>query len=372
MTGKSYLQTRNFSGLPLQKYQYRKTYNLISPAIEIAYRLRRKPNPFAGNIFFGLGPEQPRLLHFFNTINFGRTPWVVSFSDFVPRWRINTEQLEPAGMRRLAGSACKQLITLSQCSYESQQRLMEPYTDLRDQITAKMRIMHPAQALLVQDYAEKRLDESALVMTIVGGDFFRKGGMEILRAFDVLTRQNYDLRLNIVSSLAYGDYASRATREAYDEALGLIERYSDRIVHYQYLDNDRVLDLFRQSHIGLLPTYDDTYGYSALEAQAAGCPVISSDIRVMPEINSSQYGWIIPVPKDEWGQGFLTTAVQRQRFSAILVDGLIETIKDAVEHPDKIRNKGERCLERIRCHHSPERNAAELEALYDRILSGAL
>ena len=39
------------------------------------------------------------------------------------------------------------------------------------------------------------------------------------------------------------------------------------------------------SHIGLLPTYNDSYGYSVIEFFSYGCPVITTNILALPEIN---------------------------------------------------------------------------------------
>ena len=56
------------------------------------------------------------------------------------------------------------------------------------------------------------------------------------------------------------------------------------------LTNNETLELMKKSHIGLLPTYADTYGYSVLEFQAAGCPVITTNVRALPEINNNNLG----------------------------------------------------------------------------------
>ncbi len=66
------------------------------------------------------------------------------------------------------------------------------------------------------------------------------------------------------------------------------------------MPNQQVLELLKTCDVGLLPTYADTYGFSALEAQSAACPVISTDVRALPEINNTEVGWLINVPKMNW------------------------------------------------------------------------
>jgi glycosyltransferase involved in cell wall biosynthesis len=371
-TGFDYLQKRNFADLPLRKYRYQNVHNYLSPFLALYHRLRGRANPYAGNLHYDPGFSRCELLHFFNTISLGRIPWVVSFSDFVPRWRIHTRQLEETGVRLLAGPHCKQLIALSQCNFDNQRRYLEQFPAYRERIAAKMRIMPPAQPALIQDYADKPLADDALTLTLVGGDFFRKGGKEILRAVAALLQEGYALRLNIVSPLNYGDYASRSTKADRLEAERIIAAHPRQIKLYRRLPNAAVLELFKRTHVGLLPTYDDTYGYSVLEAQAAGCPVITTDIRVMPEINGEPYGWLIETPRDAWGKAVLHTPAERERFSRLVTDGLYAALKAIADVPDLVRVKGESALARIRCFHSPQKNAMELEDLYDAIAEGKL
>jgi len=371
-TGFDYKQRRNFTDLPLQKYRYRRVYNYLSPFMRLYYGLRHRHHPLAGNLYADLGLNQCDLHHFFFTVSMGPVPWVVSFSDVVPRWIINTENKIGFGLRLLAGEYCKQLIALSENCYQNQLRFLARYPRWRDLIVSKLRVMPPAQPLLIRDYADKALDANALTLTLVGEDFFRKGGKEVLRAVTALLQEGYALRLNIVSTLNYGDYASRSTKADRLEAERIISAYPRQIKLYRRLPNEVVLELFKGTHVGLLPTYDDAYGYSVLEAQAAGCPVITTDVRVMPEINGEPYGWLIETPRGEWGTAVLDTSADRERFSRMVTDGLYATLKAIADAPDLVRARGVSAMERIRCFHNPQKNAMELERLYDAILNGEL
>ena len=141
------------------------------------------------------------------------------------------------------------------------------------------------------------------------------------------------------------------------------------IKYYKTLPNNKVLELLKNSHIGLLPTYADTYGYSVLEAQAAGCPVISTNIRALPEINNNEAGWIIEVPKDKNGNAILKTPEDRKELSSIIEQELYRIIKDEIiPNPEIIKKKGEKALQRIRQHHNPNDKAQFLENLYKKCL----
>ncbi|MFH4294310.1 glycosyltransferase, partial [Acinetobacter baumannii] len=71
---------------------------------------------------------------------------------------------------------------------------------------------------------------------------------------------------------------------------------------YSNVDNNKVIEMIREHHIGLFPTWADTFGYSVLEFQACGCPVISTDVRALSEINNNDIGWLINVDKNKYGE----------------------------------------------------------------------
>jgi len=192
------------------------------------------------------------------------------------------------------------------------------------------------------------LPKDKIVFTIVGGDFFRKGGREILSVFNALIPQCPQLYLNIVSTLNFGDYASHTTKEDYNNALRIIEKYPEHIKHYHRLPNSEVLELLKKTHVGLLPTWADSFGYSVLEAQAAGCPVITTDIRALPEINNNEIGWIIPVPKLPSKNGDIDSSVKREEFSETLKSGLENVILEIMYKPESVEGKGQAALQKVK------------------------
>jgi glycosyltransferase involved in cell wall biosynthesis len=197
---------------------------------------------------------------------------------------------------------------------------------------------------------------------------FVREDARLSRFFERLLAKDYPIKLNIVSELRIGDYASQAGEEDRRRVWRLIKKYPDSVVHFERLPAADVAALLRRTHVGLLPSYFDTYGYSVIECQAAGCPVITTDIRALPEINNAEIGWIISVPKDEWGNGRIWTEDDRAQTSDLIEEGLFETIVEISRNPEHIAEKGRMALKRIRAQHDPRTRAAELEALYDECL----
>jgi glycosyltransferase involved in cell wall biosynthesis len=359
---------RNLVNLPFNSVEITKKIGLSKVISHVHYKLRGK-SQLLGNSHWELTKKKRAVWHFFNTISFGKTPWVVTYETSLPRWETNNKKLLSYGVRTLADDTCKKLIALSECAQSIQQQfLVKQFPDFMEQIASKITVIHPPQKLLITDYAAKKLPENKLVFTLIGADFFRKGGREVLRVFDHLLQQNHALKLNIISTLQYDDYASQATEDDLKEAKRIIRKYPDAIQHYERLPNPKVLELLKESHVGLLPTYGDTYGYSVLEAQACGCPVISTDLRALPEINNDQCGWVINVPKNDWGNGVLGSAKERDRFSKIVTDALLEIMNDLISDPGQISIKGKASMNRILAAHNPEDTALKLMQIYADII----
>lgn len=130
-----------------------------------------------------------------------------------------------------------------------------------------------------------------------------------------------------------------------------------------------MLDLLKNADVGLLPTWADTYGLSVLEAQAAGCPVITTDVRALPEINNNRVGWLIRVPKDALGEAVYTTAEDREVLSQVIEAGLENIIRSIAADPSMIAVKGQAALERIRAEHDPQAYADKLRQIYHNALA---
>lgn len=255
------------------------------------------------------------MLHLFNAISVGKTPWVTTFETIIPRFQATLachhgrtcgysslvrDEKVLRGLEALSGDPCKTIIALSECNLKMQKDLLLHFPQFQAEIDRKLIRLHPPQQPIVNDYAGKQLPlEEPIHFMFVGTAFFCKGGMEILEAFrEVKEKKGYNLRLTIVSSMDLDDYATSKTEKDVLIAQAIIRKNSGWIIHYRHLPNQRVLELMKSAHVGLLPTFADTYGYSVLEFQACGCPVISTDVRALPEINNNEIGWMIKVPKN--------------------------------------------------------------------------
>lgn len=125
-------------------------------------------------------------------------------------------------------------------------------------------------------------------LLFVGGDFARKGGPLLLEAMRGGLAQQ--CRLDIVTSSALADAPGTT-------------------VHTGLGPNDpRLLALYRDADIFVLPTYADCLAVVLAEAMAAGLPIVTTNVAAQPEaVRDGESGIIIP-PGDG---ASLATAVRR-------------------------------------------------------------
>jgi len=323
--------------------------DLFDLGMRLSHKLTgRGYQPFWKGLYYNFKDQTTPCL-FFNTINLGKNPWTIYFETTLPRLGKTPKAFYDFAVKQLAKENCKEIIAISQCAYDMQiEYLKQEYPEYMDVIKPKMKVQLPPQEPLIKGYSEKKLPKDKIVFTIVGADFFRKGGKELLQVFDELIPQNPQLQLNIVSSMKYGDYATHTTVTDYDNALDIIAKFPNHIKLYNSLPNTEVLDLLKNTHVGLLPTWADSFGYSVLESQATGCPVITTDIRALPEVNNNDIGWVISVPKKENGNALIDNQAKKKIFSHILYENLSLTILDIINNPDSIKLKSINTLNAIK------------------------
>ena len=369
--------------------EYRKVYDYYS----LVNYASQKINHFArhslintfdlNNQFDDLGLNSVDIVHLFNGISYGKTPWVSNFETLLPRFKgllskynpkpetLRLDAKERRAFDALSGDACKQLIALSDCARRIQLDLLSRLKIDSRKINAKLTVLAPPQVKMVNTYDEKHLDvDGPIRFVLVGAGFFRKGGREILRVFEYFVRvHHYPIELSIISSLRMDGYAAHETEEDLRWTQEMIAKNRDWITHYSRLPNDQVLEVMKTAHVGLLPTYADTYGFSVLEFQANGVPVITTNIRALPEVNDEKTGWMIDVPHDALGEAYYQSEEQRIQLSKAIEEGLERIMHEVFTDLGSIRAKGIASLDRIERQHDPGNYAKYLMEIYQRALA---
>jgi len=332
---------------------------------KIGFKLDKQYSYFA-NTCFGIfvKGEAVKCIHFFNQISLSSSlNWISQFETALPRYKTFNTRI----IKTIADKHCKAILPLSKCAYNIALNRLTHFPKYKNEIVQKMFVLHPPQELLLNNIIDKKKNDK-LTFVFVGNDFFQKGGMELLSVFE---KFNCKLLLIIISRMNVNDFVTRSTVEHKKQALDFFVKNSSWLNFYNGLPNNEVLEIIKKSDIGLLPTKADTYGYSVLEMQAAGVPVISTNVRALPEINNNECGWLIPVSKNEIGEALYSNEQELSNLCREIENGLYSIIGDIISEYetsgiDFIRKKGQLCLERI----SKEHNPADYENFLEKIIKG--
>tara|TARA_B110000211_G_scaffold141165_1_gene161305 strand:+ start:1098 stop:2294 length:1197 start_codon:yes stop_codon:yes gene_type:complete len=322
--------------------------------------------------------EDVDLIHLFNSISYGNENWGVTFETIVPCHNkektlnflqksddeyIRTKLLKE--IKILASDKCKFIIAISNSTFEIQKKMVSFYPKYEKIILNKMHVLHPAQEVYLEQYSKPNINLGINFM-FVGSEFFCKGGIEILNVFEKIKDKYKNFSLILVGSLDRLNGRSILSKKEKERFIKIINSNKQRIKYYHQLPNKEVLKLMKNTaHVGLLPTHADTYGYSVLEFQSTGCPVISSNLRSLNEINNDDCGWLIEVPKSNLGEAFSFTPLEIENIQNIIEDQLKTFFINILEKPEIIKTKGEKSLDRIRKNHSPKEFSETLAKMYN-------
>lgn len=373
----SYLEKRNiiYSGehtkeityIPIQREKSTLVSRLISRNVPCSDVMKNMQEFY----YCSLGRKTYDLIHCYHgTCAVPDMPWVSTAENVMPRiLGIEKEGLAAAAWKRynyelLAGKYCKALFFLCRNAYESELRQLRRDYDgaYYKDIAPKVKVLHPPQRVAVTpEELQEKFDGigNGLELMLVGSAFWWKGGKEVVEALERFAA-DYPIHLTIVSDFnTFRADEFGYTKDDCRSCMRLIDRNRRWITVYNKLPNRQVLRLMKKNHIGLLPSYGDTYGFSVLELQAGGCPVITTDIRAFPEINPPDCGWMTRI-KDKHSSIREMREDNREQMSRIM--------EDILEHPGQLMEKAEKSVERIRKMHDPLKHYEALLAEYRKAL----
>ena len=224
------------------------------------------------------------LVHAHNRIPLGRSKFIMSYESALPR-RFGVPDrsyLLQMSQRRIESNACRRIIGMS---HFANRCFLEQHADTPtlELLKRKLMVRHPNCELgpetdrLQNDTFEK------FTLTFVGGHFGRKGGCVSVRIAELAQQRNLPIEVNIISSMVVGGHVWTDPTEPgfFDPYLKLLDL--PNVHSLGSMPNADVRDVLGRSHFCMLPTFGDTFGYSAIEAMSEHTPVIGTDICALPE-----------------------------------------------------------------------------------------
>lgn len=240
------------------------------------------------------------LIHAWNRIPLGPTPFVIGFESHLPRaWgREHTSEYRFL-IDLLLSRQCRRIVAMSKAAEHT--FLMQHREHPRlDELKAKLTMRYPNICIPAMDeWFDPDFGIERMKLLFVGGHFARKGGCVAVKLAEKARAANVPLDITIVSSLKYGKgiWTDPTRMEFYEPYIKRLDQ--PNITHLKDAPNTRILELASQSHMSLLPTFGDTFGYSAFESMMCYAPVVATALSSLPEFVNNENGVLLSIETNE-------------------------------------------------------------------------
>jgi glycosyltransferase involved in cell wall biosynthesis len=204
----------------------------------------------------------------------------------------------------------------------------------------------------------RREERDEFRFLFVGTSFERKGGFELLEAFDAIAVERPEAMLTIISpdpATASGDWMERSWVSA-PRRRGAIERLvqqerAGRVRRLELMDRTRLLtEHFASADAFVMPTHAEGFGFTNIEAMSFGLPVISSSAGPIPELVDHARTGLLVTPGD--------------------VAGLVAAMRSMLEDREAARRMGAAGRTEFLSRFTLDRFRAGLGEIYRRALAG--
>ena len=191
--------------------------------------------------------------------------------------------------------ALRQADLITTVSETSRQDLIQRYNLVNKKVTVipngTSRIFRPldhSSATSVTARYGLRPDERFILY--VGGFGPHKNLTILLEAYDTLLRRGM---ISNVKLVLVGDFQSKLSLTNYDSLrTRMTERgLTKQVVFTGYLHDEELVHIYNQAALLVLPSLDESFGLTGLEAMACGTPVVASRVGALPEVmgEAAQY-----------------------------------------------------------------------------------
>lgn len=265
-----------------------------------------------------------------------RNPWIYSCENLQAPAAFNVLGLP---LPRSVRVACiKHLLLRDNCRRvvfwsHAGKATLQSYGGIDDErLLRKVTVVHPA-VRAVADSAIRYRDDSA-VRLLFSGDFFRKGGANVIDAFEIAQQQYPSIQLRVCCDESIDfNTPNVAMRQEYLARMAANPgiRMMGRIPRQQLVE-----EVLPDTDIYLLPTYAETFGMSLLEAMAFGIPVIATNHFAIPEmIDDEVSGLLIDTARwdaDRLFKGYVVDQIPadfREHVTAGVLSRLLRLIESA-------------------------------------------
>src|SRR3989304_10240883 len=209
-----------------------------------------------------------------------KKPWIIDLESGGVFTSFNYDALKNPITQRiiinaLASKNCKKILPQSQAAKNNLMECID-CTKFKDKIEVLYLAMRPCKR-------KKIKHRNKFIISFIGKEFYPKGGQDILKAYEILSKKYKNLELRFKSDIP------KEYQNLLLPGLKFIKEHfpREKLFEIMYLESD----------VFVLPTHSDNYGVVFLEAMSAGLPVIGTKSFTVPElIEDGKNGFLIKSP----------------------------------------------------------------------------
>lgn len=257
-------------------------------AIDIPFYLTGIKNQFIKHTKWMVPFQNCDMYHTYNSIVAGRKPWIVEVESTIPRYGNMDESstFYKWGINRLRSDQCRAIIFTSECTKKMNRKNFRNWDIDENKCHVVYRAVETYKPL------ERAGEDIKFTILMVGNAFYRKGGVELLKAFERFSPD--DVRLVIISNFEV-DWRINPSREETEYVEDIVKN-NPKIEVFSNLPHKEVITWMRKSDVFVSTTFADPFNNTILEALACSLPAITSNERAIPEFVSDGYnGFVLEI-----------------------------------------------------------------------------
>lgn len=238
------------------------------------------------------------LLHAYNRVPIGPTPYVIGLESHLPRAMGREKGVVAQTLtKEILSDKCRYIIPMSEAGKIT---FLHQHADnpRLDELEAKTLVRLPNIVVPdITDWFDPSAPMDEMRLTFVGGHFARKGGIVAAKLAEKALEAGLPLKVTIVSSLVNGVWTDPTRESFYEPYMKLLDL--PNVTLLKGAPNAKVLEILDRTHMSLLPTLGDTFGYSAIEGMSRYTPVIATALSALPEFINNDNGVLLDMETNE-------------------------------------------------------------------------